>query len=64
MKKLLPPMALIQTWLYLASSNTDELKAAKLIASRNLEQVFGNVDIAQVYFEHHNQKSNSCNKIA
>jgi len=59
MNKMAPPLVLIQTWLQLASSNTVELEAAKCVATQNLINVFGNIEVAQVYFVHHykNQRS-------
>ncbi len=53
----IPPLPLIETWLFLASARTPELEVAKKIATNHLERVFGNVDVAQVYFEHHSKQT-------
>ncbi len=59
MENKIPPLVLIQTWLQLASSNTEELETARRVATRHLINVFGNIDIAQVYFEHHYKKTDN-----
>ncbi len=64
MDNLFPPLVLIQTWLQLASSNSGELEIAKQVATRNLTKVFGNVDIAQVYFEHHYKETDNSQQSA
>jgi hypothetical protein len=57
MNYIIPPPAIIKTWLQLASSNTVELEIAKCMAIKNLINVFGNIDIAQVYYEQHYEKT-------
>jgi hypothetical protein len=64
MNEMVPPLILIQTWLQLASSNTAELEAAKHVATKNLINVFGNIDIAQVYFVHHYKRNDKSQRSA
>jgi hypothetical protein len=64
MNNKFPPLALIQTWLFFVSTNSDELEAAKQVATRNLINTFGNIDIAQVYFEHHYKAAETFQKSA
>jgi hypothetical protein len=64
MNKMAPPLVLIQTWLQLALSNTVEFEAAKRIATKNLIKVFGNIDIAKVYFEHNYKKTDKTQRSA
>jgi hypothetical protein len=64
MNEMGPPLVLIQTWLQLASSNTVELEAAKRVATQNLINVFGNIDIAQAYFDYHYKNNDKSQRSA
>lgn len=48
-----PPVALVQTWLFLLSDDSLELKNARLRADYFIEINFGSVEIAKIYIEQH-----------
>ena len=49
--KTYPPFVLTQTWLYLACSKNPECEESKKKAMNTIIEVFGNIDIAEIYLE-------------
>ena len=49
--KTYPPFVLTQTWLYLACSKNPECEESKQKAMNTIIEVFGNIDIAEIYLE-------------
>ncbi len=45
------PNTLVETWLLLATNNSEENREASKIATKNIIHVFGNIDVARVYLE-------------
>ncbi len=48
----LPPLILIHTWLYFANTTSKDFNLAQKNAQRRLENLFGSVEIAQVFYNH------------
>ena len=46
-----PPAVLVETWLFVATSNHPELYYKKDFVRRNIEKMFGSLAIAQMYIE-------------
>ncbi len=51
-----PPYKLVETWLTLATDNRKENRQASQAATTNLINVFGNIDVAQVYLDENTKK--------
>lgn len=51
-----PPYKLVETWLMLAIDTSPENRLAKQAATTNLINVFGNIDVAQVYLQQNIKK--------
>jgi hypothetical protein len=54
-----PPTVLVDTWLFVATSNHPDLHYKKAVVRRNIEKMFGSMAIAQMYIE-----QNTINKVA
>ena len=50
------PSTLVETWLLLATSKSEENREASKIATKNIIQVFGNIDVARIYLEQNAKK--------
>ncbi|MGV2871621.1 hypothetical protein [Colwellia sp. E150_009] len=46
-----PPYKLVETWLTLAMDTRPEHRLAKQAATTNLINIFGTIDVAQIYLE-------------
>ena len=51
------PNALVETWLLLATDTRQENSEASQVANQKIINVFGNIDVAQVYLEQNAKKS-------
>ena len=50
------PSTLVETWLLLATNKSEENREASKIATKNIIQVFGNIDVARIYLEQNAKK--------
>ena len=50
------PNKLVETWLLLAKDNSKENRQASQAATNNIINVFGNIDVAQVYLDENSKK--------
>jgi hypothetical protein len=48
-----PPPGLVETWIYLATNHNSELAHIKASATQNINEVFGSIEIAQLYIDQH-----------
>ena len=50
------PFALVETWLLIAKSSNKENALASQAATTNLINVFGSIDVAQVYLDENSKQ--------
>lgn len=46
-----PPVILVETWLYLATTRNSELEHVKLPIRRAIKDLFGSMELARLYVE-------------
>ena len=47
------PVVLVNTWLSIVANTCEENSDAQKVAMKNIRNVFGNIDVAQLYVELH-----------
>ena len=46
-----PPVALVETWVFVATSESYEISTHKTRAHKAINDLFGSVEIAQIYID-------------
>jgi len=49
MNKCLPPPILVETWIFVATSSDKSLSKVKLPIWRNINEIFGSIELARIY---------------